>query len=891
MPTLAPGDRLGPYEILCRIGAGGMGEVWQARDTRLGRQVAIKVSAEKFNDRFEREARAVATLNHPNICTLHDVGALPDGLGYLVMELIEGPTLAERIKSGVLPLSDALAIARQIAAALDAAHQKGIVHRDLKPANIKVSESGSVKVLDFGLALVAPASAGDLGTAPGVAPALAGELNPSNSPTITEMTRPGMILGTAAYMSPEQARGKPVDKRADIWAFGVVLYEMVTGKSLFKGEDLTDTLAAVIKHEPDLTAAPVEVRKLLQSCLEKDPNKRLRDIGDWRLLLDASGPMRELGADPRELGANRGRDKWLWPSVSAVAIVGLATLAFLHFREKPPLPAAPVRFQIQAPENATLPQIFDISPDGRRLVFVAGGRWWFYSLDSGEFRDSAAPGAGPFWSPDGRFLAYLFQGKLRKIEATGGQSQIVADYSGGWRGGAWNQDDVIVFGAGSSGLFRVPASGGVPVQITAIDPARQESDHWKPSFLPDGRHFVYLRHSADEAKSAIYLGSVDAKPEQQSSKPLVPSRLGPVYAPSADPGAGYLLFMREGTLLAQPFDNRRLELKGEAAPIAEGVADPGNGAPYGAFSATNDVLVFQRGLSPDRQLTWYDQEGKVVGTVGEPSDYRDVVLSPDGTRVARVKGSGQTSNIWLLDLSRETNTRFTFGSAIDNNPVWSPDGSRIVFSSNRDGVFNLYQKPVSGVTDAEVLLKSSERTYATSWSRDGRFLLYMVVSAKLKADIWLLPLAGDKKPVPFPITQFNEQSASFSPDGHWVAYVSNEAGRNEVYVRSFSLNSAATAVEAGGKWQISNGGGSDPAWRSDGRELYYRSGQKLMAVEVATSPVFRAGRPRPLGLVILPQGGGWDATGDGKRFLVAVPKTSKPEPYTVVLNWQSGLKK
>ncbi len=882
MPTFAPGDRLGPYEILCRIGAGGMGEVWKARDTRLGREVAIKVSAEKFNDRFEREARAVATLNHPNICTLHDVGALPDGLGYLVMELIEGPTLAERIKADrtqerPLPLSDALAIAEQIAAALDAAHQKGIVHRDLKPANIKVSENGNVKVLDFGLALVV--------VAPGVAPASAGDPDPSNSPTITELTRPGMILGTAAYMSPEQARGKPVDKRADIWAFGVVLYEMVTGKSLFKGEDLSDTLAAVIKHEPDLTAAPPEVRKLLQSCLEKDPNKRLRDIGDWSKLLDPPSPMRELGANP-------GRNKWLWPGVAAMLALALAALALLHFREKPPAPAAPVRFQIQGPENTALSPIFNVSPDGRKLAFVAGGRLWVYFMESGESRD-LAPAAPPFWSADSRFLGYPFENKVKKIEATGGPPQTVADYSGGWRGGAWNQDDVIVFGTGSSGLLRAPASGGLPVQITALDPARQELAHWKPSFLPDGRHFVYLSSSADGAKSAIYLGSVEAKPEQQSLKPLVTSRFAPVYAPSADPNFGYLLFLLESTLMAQPFDNRRLELRGEATPVAERVAVSGSGAPYGAFAAsTNGVLVFQHGPSSDRQLTWYDREGKVLGTAGDPGDYQDLWLSPDGTHVALIKRSGQAANIWLLDLSRETNTRFTFGSAIDASLAWSPDGSRIVFSSNRDGGYNLYQEPVSGVQDAEVLLKSSEPKYVTSWSRDGRFLLYTVVSPKTKGDIWLLPLDRDKKPVPFLITEFNEQSASFSPDGHWVAYQSDESGRVEVYVRSFSLNSTGTAVEGRGKWQISNEPGDEPTWRSDGRGLYYyrSSDRKIMAVEIATSPVFRAGKPQPLGLA-LPQGAKWDAAADGKRFLVAAAKESKPEPYTVVLNWQSSLKK
>jgi eukaryotic-like serine/threonine-protein kinase len=869
MPTLTAGDRLGPYEILEPIGRGGMGDVYSARDTRLGREVAIKVSAEKFNDRFEREARAIATLNHPNICTLYDVGP-----NYLVMELIEGPTLAERIKDAAIPLQEALAIANQIAAALDAAHQKGIVHRDLKPANIKVSENGNVKVLDFGLALVAP----------GVAPASAGDLDPSNSPTITELTRPGMILGTAAYMSPEQARGKPVDKRADIWAFGVVLYEMVIGKSLFKGEDLSDTLAAVIKHEPDLSAVPFEIQRVLRSCLEKDPNKRLRDIADWRLLLDegranVGQAISSPAAGPRA---------WLWPSVAAVTTLGLAALAFLHFREKPPAPAAPVRFQIPPPGNTTL-ELFEVSPDGRKLAFNAGGRLWVHFLESGESRDLTACGCGvPFWSPDSRFIGYPLQDKVKKIEATGGPPQTVADLPGtAWSGGAWSQDDVIVFGDRFVGLSRVSASGGIPVPITSVDAARQEKMHFGPRFLPDGRHFVYTR-SVDAEKSAIYLGSVDAKPEQQSSKPLVTSSWQAGHVPSADPSTGYLLFIHARTLMAQPFDNRRLELTGQARPVAEQIADNGVGTGgWGSFSASvSDVLVFQQGYASGQQLTWREREGKELGTIGEPGDYGNVALSPDGTRAALSRRNGPASNIWLLDISRNTSTRFTFALA-DSDPVWSPDGTRIIFTSGRD----LYQKPASGERDAQGLLSSSDLKYATSWSRDGRFVLYTLRAPKGKGEIWVLPLEGDKKPAPFLVTEFNAQSAHFSPDGHWVAYVSDESGRSEIYVRPFAMNSAGTGVDASGKWQISNGGGIAPRWRGDGRELYYESiadDGRATAVEIATNPAFRAGKPQPLGLVGT---SAWDFAADGKRFLVAAPKSSKPEPYTVVLNWQSALKK
>ena len=460
-----------------------------------------------------------------------------------------------------------------------------------------------------------------------------------------------------------------------------------------------------------------------------------------------------------------------------------------------------------------------------------------------------------------------------------------------WGCGAWNRDDVIIFGDRNLGLFRVPASGGVPVQITTLDPARHENSQYGPSFLPDGRHFVYIRSSTDEGKSAIYLGSMDAKPEQQSAQALVASNSQPVYAPSADPSTGYLLFVRAGTLMAQPFDNRQLELKGQAAPVAEQVSNNVAAAAYVAFSAsTNDILVFPQSRAP-RQVVWFDREGNETGTVGERGRYGNLgnlVLSPEGTRLALTKNSaGDAGNIWLLDLSRGgASTRFTFGSLVDTNPVWSPDGNHVIFSSNRDGPFNLYQKPANGAKDEEVLLKSSEDKYATSWSRDGRFLLYTVVHPKTKEDTWVLPLDNDKKPFPLLSTEFSERQARFSPDGRWVAYTSDESGQDEVYVRSFSVNSAGTAVEASGKRQISNGFGVNPHWRGDGRELYYRSRiGGLVAVEIATNPAFRVGNPHPLG--VLTAGSFWDSAADGRRF-VSLATKSGPQSYTVALNWQAG---
>ena len=856
---IVPGAQFGPYKIEAPLGAGGMGKVFRARDTRLGRAVAIKVVDEKFSERFEREARAIAALNHPHICTLYDVGP-----NYLVMEVCEGETLAARLKRGKLSIQETLRYGAQIADALSAAHTKGIVHRDLKPGNIMVAKSG-VKVLDFGLA---------------------------KSPHDATMTATNMVMGTLAYMAPEQREGKECDARTDTYSMGLVLYEMASGKRVEQGQ------------MPPMEHLPEKLAHVIERCTAQEPEDRWQSTADLCRELQW---IKERGAEAATapLPAARGklRERMAW-GVAAALTVGLIAVVFLHFREEPPAPAAPLHLQVQLSENPIAYPV--LSPDGRKIAFLSGRspRLWVHFLESGESRDlAAAAGDTPFWSPDSRFIGYISEGKIEKIEADGGHPQTVTDLhtNTSWGGGAWSQDDVIVFGDQKVGIVRVPASGGIPVKITSVDFARNENFHFGPSFLPDGRHFLYLRSSSDEGKSAIYVGSLDAKPEQQSSQALVASNSQPKYAPSADPGTGYLLFTRGVTLMAQPFDNRRLELKGQAAPVAEQVKISSAGDTLGTHVAAaghidfsvsaNGALVVPRNNPSGGQLTWVDREGKVMGTVGEPANYFSRwALSPDGTQLAVSKfQEGNAANLWLLDLSRSgVSTRFTFDSHADRDPVWSPDGSRIIFNSNRDGPYDLYQKPVNGEKDEEVLLKSGENKTATSWSTDGRFLLYTVRRPRTKSDVWVLPLGNGKKPFPFLSTEFNESQAHFSPDGHWVAYTSDESGQFEVYVRSFSMNPAGTAVEAGGKWQISNGFGAETRWRGDGRELYYRSlDGRHMAVEITTHPAFRAGPPHPVGPVTVAT---WDVSADGRRFLF-ISGAGGPALYEMVLNWQAGLKK
>ena len=869
------GQTISHYRILEKIGGGGMGEVYRARDPRVGRDVAIKVSSEQFSDRFTREIHAVAALNHSNVCTLFDVGP-----NYLVMELVEGPTLADRIKQGPIPLEESLQIARQIADALEAAHEKGIVHRDLKPGNIKIRPDGTVKVLDFGLAKVEETAAVSLETSPTLSVA---------------QTAAGVLLGTAAYMSPEQARGKPVDKRADIWAFGVVLYEMLTGKQLFSGGTVSDTMAAVLREEPDLERVPAKARLLLRRCLEKDPKKRLRDIGDaWQLL-----------ESPPEAASAR-RPLVAWGIAVLALLIAAFALTFPKMQQKP-VTAEPIILQSSRPEDVGLGGFhgFALSPDGRRLVFSAASpdgfiRLWVRDLGSLEARQLY--GAEIFfyspivWSQDSRFVAFDAGGKLKKIDVSGGSPQILSELPSGYAmGGSWNRDGVILFGSSNGGLVRVSAAGGPILPATKLNPKRQETQHIYPVFLPDGRHFLYFCRSGIPENTGVYVGLLDLGPDSQEPERLVNITSSPIYVASGDSGPGHLLFVRDGTLMAQAFDAKRLKIVGEPQPVAEKVT---SWLDHGVFSATSSMIIYGGAtMIPNSQPTWFDRSGKTIGLEGEKGRYEVIALSPDGRRAAfGLQNDTQSIDLWLRDFSRGVNTRFTYGKSNSQTPVWSPDLTRIVFNSDRDGFYNLYEKPVNGTRDEIKLLQFKELTFATSWSRDGRFLLCNASGAKARYDLWLVPLEGDRKPLPFLNTEFNELDGRFSPDMRWIAYVSDESGSSEVYVRPFVQGARGQASEKGGKWLVSKGGGTGPRWRGDGKELYYRDLKgTVMAIDVDADLEFHAGIPKPLFQVPLVGAAitwGWDVVADGSRFLLNVPEAeSSASPFTFVFNWTSLLRK
>ncbi len=873
------------------IGAGGMGEVYRAQDSKLGRDVAIKVLPEALAHdperliRFQREAKMLAALNHPNIATIYGMEQ-SSGTSYLVMELVPGDTLADRIeRDGAIPVEESLAIAKQIAEALEAAHEKGIVHRDLKPANVKVTSEGKVKVLDFGLA---KAFEDD--------PAMD---DVANSPTLTmAATMQGTIMGTAAYMSPEQARGKPVDRRADIWAFGVVLYEMLTGHQLFAGDTVSDTLAAVLRHEPDYTQVPERARRLLRWCLEKNPKNRLRDIADGMVLLESSPD-----SDATPQSANSG-PVWLW-AVATAGCLAAVILAVLHFREKPAVRQEPVSYQIRLPDKVTFSQSgnFTISPDSRHIAFSASGpdgvsSVWIQDLGALEARPLPDTVTGPnpppfFWSPDSRYVAYSRVGlHLRKADIQGGATVDVSEERGPAIGGSWNKDGVIIIGSNRDGLWRVSADGGTPVPLTVLDTSRQEFEHELPNFLPDGRHFIYLRVSKSPQMSGIYLGSLDDLPERQNNKMLIATGFGAIYAPAPSGGPGNILFLRQDTLLAQTFDPDKLELLGEPYRVATGIPSIFE---TGYFSATSNLLVYRTTSSLNAfGLVWFDREGKPLGSVGEASDIARPRLSPDGTRVVYAIGARTNTeeDIWVHDLARGVSSRLTFGGSLNNYPLWSPDGSEIVFSSNREGRYNLYRKLANGAKEEELLLRSDENKRPESWSRDGRYLLYATSKSNFSAEqLWVLPMQGDRTPFPFSRTRFDETTAEFSPDGRWIAYATNETGTYEVYVREFTPPPGAN--ESGGKWQISKDGGVRPLWRSDGKEMSYvdPTTGRQMSVSLDYIGGFHAGAPHTLFEKNL-GGIGITATPDLKRFLIVSPAQQKgPQVFDVMANWTAGLKK
>jgi serine/threonine protein kinase/WD40 repeat protein len=911
--AIQPGTHLGPYEITGAIGVGGMGEVYRARDPKLGRDVAIKVLPEAFARdadrmaRFQREAKVLASLDHPNIASIY---GLEDsgGTRALVMQLVEGPTLADRVKQAPIPVDEAIRIARQIADALEYAHERGIVHRDLKPANIKMAADDTVKVLDFGLA---KALEGDPSS-----------IDISTSPTISRMaTQQGVLLGTAAYMSPEQAKAKPVDRRADIWAFGCVLYEMLTGKQAFTGETVTDTLASLIKEDPDWkllpSATPMPVRVLLQRCSQKDPKQRLQAIGDARISLDEV-----LAGAPEPTPATSMAKQWpLWLT-SGVAIVFMAAfsaLALIHFREKPTPAAAVQRYEIAAP-NPSVNGVGALSPDGTRLVLRStqgsGPRLWLRRMDSLEAHsiEGTEEAVGiPFWSRDSRYIAFgTTGGKLKRIDTEGGPAQVLCDLGGRVvNGGFWTPDGKIVIGD-QPGLRQIPAGGGVSSPLPGVESPGGRDTFYGPALLPDRRHFLY---SIDGPGSPdVYLGSLDSKPGQMPSKLLTGVISSVVYAPSFDdPERGYLLFvsginsnLATGPLMAQPFDLRKLETAGEPVLVAEQVV-------WDSFSASlSGTLVYGSSATSLRtsQPTIFDRQGKTLGTVGELGDYNWLAFSPDGKRVVASRTDPQSgnANLWMTDLVRGISTRFTFDSASDFLPTWSPDGNRVAFGSNRSEHYDLYQKLSNGGSDEELVFKSdSGLVVPLSWSGDGHFLLFDGASASQET-AWVLPLDANGRMAGKPFV-FVQQGIGYDlhfspgPKGRplWVAYCSHESGRYEIYVRPFDPNSPTGTPPGGGKWQVSTQGGLSPRWNGNGRELFYVTPDgTVMSVEVSGSTVFQSGVPKPLfkskgfstyqGRVAF-----WDVSSDGSKFIFAVPPstsgTAPPPRFTVVLNWPSLLKK
>jgi serine/threonine protein kinase/dipeptidyl aminopeptidase/acylaminoacyl peptidase len=867
-----------------------MGEVYRAKDTRLDRTVAIKVLRSHLSDnadtrqRFEREARAVSALNHPHICTLHDIGH-QDGMDYLVMEFIEGESLADRLANGALPAEQVFRYAIEIADALDKAHRAGIVHRDLKPGNIMLTKSGA-KLLDFGLAKLQSSG-----------PVLVSGL--TSLPTeLHPLTGEGTILGTFQYMAPEQLEGKEADHRTDLFAFGAVVYEMATGKRAFTGKSQAGLIGAIIKDNPPPISAiqpmvPPALDRVVRKCLAKDPDERWQSAHDLMDELTWIAETESQASKPDAVAVERkNRERVGWLGLTALLLITALILAIAYFQRSPAEVRA-VRFLIHPPENSSFVSTgltagpVTVSPDGRRLAFVATtaeGRNLLRvrSLDaiSPQALTGTEGASWPFWSPDSRFVGFFAQGKLKKIEASGGPALTLCDASEG-RGGTWNRDGVIVFARVAGALHRVSDSGGVASAVTKLDEARAENTHRSPCFLPDGQHFLYVGSTRTGETATVYVASL----ESAESKLLLRANSNVAYA------QGYLLFLVERTLMAQPFDAKGLETVGTAFPIAQQIQSDSR---RGVFSVSeNGVLAYQTGsVVEGSQLTWLDRGGNSLGVLGDLADYRNLHLSPDGKMAAVSIVDPQTGNmdIWLYEIARGLRTRFTSDPAQERVAMWSPDGSRIVFNSDRKGHFDLYQKASSGTGSGELLLESNFAKFPSSFSPHGRFLIYQIAEgdgSNTKSDLWVLPLSGDQKPYPFLGTEFAEAGGEFSPNGRWVAYTSDESRSNEIYVAPFP--------GPGGKRQISTGGGSQPKWRGDGKEIFYLSpDNKLMAAEVnGEGTSFEVGAVRALFETRAERPGRsvYDVADNGQRFLVNTAVEQKSSsPITVVLNWTADLK-
>lgn len=907
--------RVGSCEILGPLGAGGMGEVWRGRDTKLGREVAIKALPDEFARdaerlaRVEREAQALAALNHPNLAIIHELKEV-EGSKYLILELVEGETLAERIERGPVPVKDALDIALQIARAVQAAHDKGIVHRDLKPANVKITPEGRVKVLDFGLAKIDETQSASV--------------SQSFSPTFSAgQTGAGMILGTAAYMSPEQARGKEVDRRTDVWAFGCVVYEMLTGRQPFpNGETLSDTLAGILVHEPDWqalpSATPPKVRALVERCLRKDVRRRVRDLGDTRVTLEEARSEADSIAAAAVPLTSRRREVTLG-AIALVFLLATAALSARLFLLKAPTPP-PVRFALPTPVG--MPNSYYVSPDGRKLAFVTSpaspGRIWVRSIDGAaaepipSTEGIVAPppfysggnlghNNGLFWSPDSQYIGFAAEGKLKKVAAAGGPAQVLASLpeSGNYFA-SWGADGVILLASDAVAggpLLRVSAAGGEPAPATELDKERKEQSHRFPHFLPDGRHYLYLATGSDARDRVVYVGTLDS-PERHPLEGI---------AAEVKYSSGHVIFLRDGALMAQPFDVDRRQLTGDAFTVEDKFAPPA-GLTWSFSVSLTGVLVYRASMTgatatTNLELAWRDRKGTRLTTAGAEAEYQGPELSPDGKFVAFARGS--PADIWTLDIEKNVSSKWTTDPAADLNPRWSPDVKTIAFDSARDGVANLYQRTV-GVTGADRLIFKSESAKSLSdWSRDGKYLAYVEGN-----DVWALPLtpgpgdpkSGEVKPIQVTKTTYVESAPRISPDSRWIAYVSNKSGQNEVYVQSFP--------EPGIEQQVSTGAtGSGPAlaqprWSRDGRELFYYvpAPGRIMAVSIkpsgtslnAAAQVSQFAHPGYPGFTSL-----FNVAADG-RFLFQLPQSTfaagnvggaatvnpaAQAPITVIVNW------
>jgi len=909
------GTNLAHYRVTAALGAGGMGEVWRAEDTKLGREVALKVLPEEFATdpdrmaRFEREAKVLASLNHPNIATLYGLEtAIPSGadagpnsklktqnsklaanaasspkphapspVTFLAMELVEGEDLSERIARGPIPVEEAISIARQIAEALEAAHEQGIVHRDLKPANIKLNEDEVVKVLDFGLAKAWETETGDSSL--------------SLSPTLTQhATAAGVILGTAAYMSPEQARGKKVDRRADIWSFGVVLWEMLSGQKLFEGETVSDVLAAVLTREFELDALPpnttVSVKRMLSRCLTRDPKTRLQWIGDARLEL-----MDEDGEEylPGEAVTTEKRGRFLpWLTAAILAVVAaMATVVAL----RNPAPAErSFRFSIPPPEGSLYhldglgPGPVALSPDGSRIVFSIRNqddavRLCVRRLDAVEIEclEGTEGAQYPFWSPDGDEIGFFtrISSDLKVIPADGGVARTLAPSRNG-KGGTWNRDGVIVFTPDSNTpLFAVPAEGGEPRQLTTLDEERGDNSHRHPFFLPDGRRFLYLARSVRGSDAnQVMVGSLDGDPDVEIMK----SPAASLFA------AGRLLYLRGTDLMTRPFDAERLAFTGDERELADGLMII-TGAARGVFSATDEVLTFQRGKAEtSSELVWLDRNGNRMGVLGDVASYFSLTISPDGTRVAVpvTDNTTGTHDLWIYDVERDLRSRITFNDGEDLVPVWSPDGRELFFTSNREGPLKVYRLALDESAEPEFVFGAERSVFASSISPDGNRLLLVAQGETSANDLLILDLERGGEPEVFRNTRFDEEHAVFSPDGRWIAYTSNESGRAEIYI---------TAASGHGRpRQLSTDGGIWPKWKEESGEVVYQDASgRFVAVPVRTDELkIEIGTPEVLfdGFAGTRLYQIFDVAPDGSRILYrAFFEEELPDPPTVVVNW------